>query len=445
MRVTGLMLTAVLGLVPPSGAQSPPPPAIDACQNQASPALCSFMSPQGMVTGNCYMTQGGLACVPSGAQQFSMSGERMGVGGPPQFGAGAHSGRNAPTAISSPPASVAPDVSVAPAASVTPAPSVAPAVNYAPRADSYGGGDSRSPGVLVESASKEEIQSAVSEALAKAMAKQVVPIDGKNEKAVSDVDRPTYQSSENPHNYALVVGVSKYSNVPNADFADSDARAVRKHLISMGYPERNIITLIDEKATMGTLAAKLESWLPKNVDEKSTVFVYFSGHGAPDVESKEAYLVPWDGDPESLPSTALPLSRLYGDLNKLKVRRVLVALDACFSGAGGRSVLPKGAKPLLNEVDTGMSALGKLVVFTASEARQISGTLEDQRHGTFTYYFLKGLNGAAYEPGREGHVTAGSLFTYLSPLVNAAAHRHSRDQRPQLLPSPEKTAGVELR
>jgi uncharacterized caspase-like protein len=85
------------------------------------------------------------------------------------------------------------------------------------------------------------------------------------------------------------------------------------------------------------------------------------------------------------------------------------------------------------------------VVFTASEAGQISGTLEDQRHGVFTYYFLKGLNGAAYAANREGHVTAGSLFTYLAPLVNAAAHRHSRDQRPQLLPSPDKSADVELR
>ena len=422
MAFASLLLLAVLGPVRRSEAQPPLPPAIEACRNLLSLTLCSFATTQGMVTGTCDTTPGGLACVPSVVPRLP------GGGAPDQENGGR-----------------GPSGDVAPAARVAPTRSAAPAaVDYPPRAASYGDPGARSPGVLMESASKEEIEAAVSEALAKAMAKQSAK--GAEKKiAASDVDRPSYQSSENPHNYALVVGIPKYSNVPNADFADGDARAVRKHLVSMGYPEKNIITLIDEKATMGTLAAKLESWLPKNVDEKSTVFVYFSGHGAPDVDSKEAYLVPWDGDPESLPSTALPLSRLYGDLNKLKARRVLVALDACFSGAGGRSVLPKGAKPLMTKVDTGASALGKLVVFTASEAEQISGTLEDQRHGTFTYYFLKGLNGAAYVPEREGHVTAGSLFTYLAPLVNAAAHRHSRDQRPQLLPSPDKSAGVELR
>lgn len=422
------MLLAALGPVARSEAQNPPPGALDACRNLMSPNLCSFMSPRGMITGNCYMTPGGLACVPSGAPRPPMDGGRDRDNGGPQPRAGA---ARAPNAFAT-------------AARVMPTRSEEPAVaDDPPRAASYGGG-SESPGVLVEYASKEEIDSAVAAALAKALAKQDAKAATKAMRA-SDVDQPLYQSSQNPHNYALVVGIAKYSNVPNADFADRDARAVRKHLLAMGYPGQNIMTLINEKATMATLAAKLESWLPKKVDAKSTVFVYFSGHGAPDVDSKEAYLVPWDGDPESLPSTAFPLTRLYGDLNKLKARRVLVALDACFSGAGGRSVLPRGAKPLLTKVDTGTSALGKLVVFTASGAEQISGTLEDQRHGTFTYYFLKGLNGAAYVPGREGHITAGALYKYLAPRVDAVAHRHSRDQMPQLLPSFGKSAAVELR
>jgi hypothetical protein len=410
---TGLLLLAALsGFAKLSDAQGgPPPQAISACSGQTDSSPCSFAAPRGVVSGSCYTIRGQLACVPNGAP-------RPPAGGGPPDGGGPSNGGNGP-------------------------PQGGGGMG---RSYSQGGGSASagSPGVIVESASKEEIQSAVSEAVKEAIAQQGGSKPVGTVRA-SDVDRPSYMSSEKPHNFALVVGISKYSNVPDADFADRDALAVRKHLLAMGYPDQNIIMLVGEKATMGALSSKLETWLPKNVDEKSTVFVYFSGHGAPDVESKEAYLVPWDGDPESLPNTALPLSRLYGDLNKLKARRVLVALDACFSGAGGRSVLPKGAKPLLTKVDTGTAALGKLVVFTASEAGQISGTLEDQRHGTFTYYFLKGLNGAAYVPNQEGHVTAGSLFTYLAPRVDAAAHRHSRDQRPQLLPSPEKSADVELR
>ena len=82
----------------------------------------------------------------------------------------------------------------------------------------------------------------------------------------------------------------------------------------------------------------------------STLFVYYSGHGAPDVKTGDAYLVPWDGDPKFLKSTALPLTKLYSDLAKTKAKRVIVALDACFSGAGGRSELAKGARPLIAKI-----------------------------------------------------------------------------------------------
>ncbi|MFI5348990.1 MAG: caspase domain-containing protein [Elusimicrobiota bacterium] len=261
----------------------------------------------------------------------------------------------------------------------------------------------------------------------------------------SDVDATKYSAPSNPDNFALVIGIAKYRDLPEAEFADRDAQAVRRHLLAMGYPEENIVALTGDHATKSSMEEKLEKWLPMNVSSRSTVFVYFSGHGAPDPESKEAYLVPWDGAPESLSGTAFPLSRFYKDLNMLPAKRVLVALDSCFSGAGGRSVMAKGAKPLLTKIDTSVPASRKLMVFTASGADQISGTLEAQGHGTFTYYFLKGLNGAAPSPTRPDHVSVGSLYDYLSRSVNAAAHRQEREQNPQLMPSALLNSSVEVR
>ena len=40
--------------------------------------------------------------------------------------------------------------------------------------------------------------------------------------------------------------------------------------------------------------------------EDSTVYFYYSGHGAPDLKTGQAYLVPWDGDAQFLKDTALP-------------------------------------------------------------------------------------------------------------------------------------------
>ncbi|MCR4294382.1 MAG: caspase family protein, partial [Elusimicrobia bacterium] len=258
----------------------------------------------------------------------------------------------------------------------------------------------------------------------------------------SSVDAPRSKLAENPDNFALVIGVEKYSNeLPDAQFAERDAQSMKAHLLALGYPERNIKMLQGSRAVRSSLEAYLEDWLPKNVQENGTVFVYFSGHGAPDPESGQAYLVPWDGDPAYLSRTAYPLKRLYASLNALKAKRVLVALDSCFSGAGGRSVLQKGTRPLVNKVDLGAAAdLGKLVVFTASGGNQISGTFDSQRHGLFTYYFLTGLGGAAADA--QGRVTAQGLHDYLSPKVADEANRANRTQSPQILSG---AGGTEVR
>lgn len=249
----------------------------------------------------------------------------------------------------------------------------------------------------------------------------------------SDVDRPAYKLAERPDDFALVVGVEKYLGLPDASFARRDAEAVRDHLLALGYPQRNVVLLTDSQATKTNWTKYLEAWLPENVSERSTVFVYYSGHGAPDAASGQAYLVPVEGDPQYLAVSAFPLEQFYRALATLKAKRIVVALDSCFSGAGGRSVLAKGTRPLVAKVDTGpLDPRGRLVALTASASDEISGTIDAQGHGAFTYYLLKGLNGAA--AGKDGAVTVQGLYDYLKPKVADAAREQNRDQTPALLP-----------
>ncbi|MDE2039308.1 MAG: caspase family protein [Elusimicrobia bacterium] len=245
----------------------------------------------------------------------------------------------------------------------------------------------------------------------------------------SDVDKPSFHLAERPDDFALVIGIGKYSDLPEASFAENDARAVKNHLLAMGFPSRNVVQLFGEKAGRSSMEKFLETWLPRNVKEDSRVFFYFSGHGAPDPETGEAYLVPWDGDPSFLENTGYPIKRLYAKLSGLRAKEVIVVMDACFSGAGGRSVLPKGARPLVVKVDAA-TVPQNLTVFAAASGNQITSTLEDQGHGTFTYYFLKGLDGGAKDA--SGAVTAKGLYDYLRPKVEDAARRQNRDQEPVL-------------
>lgn len=236
---------------------------------------------------------------------------------------------------------------------------------------------------------------------------------------------------ENPKDFVLAIGIGQYSNdIPVAQFAERDAQAAKNHFLALGVPERNIKYLIGNRATKANLEAYIEDWLPRNVKEDGRVFFYFSGHGAPDPTAGQAYLLPWDGNPSFLKRTAYPLKRLYAQLNSLKAKQVIVALDSCFSGSGGRSVLAQGARPLVTQVDTMVSPGGKLTVFAASAPNEITATLPEQGHGIFTYYFLKGLGGEAKDP--SGIVTLKGLYDYLKPKVQDAASRQNRDQTPSL-------------
>jgi hypothetical protein len=246
----------------------------------------------------------------------------------------------------------------------------------------------------------------------------------------SKVDRPAYKSKEKADNFAVVVGVENYPRLPRADFAGRDAEAVRNHLVALGYPERNIAFLTGRDASKAGLAKHLEVWLPRNVKPNSEVFFYYSGHGAPDLKTGEAYLVPADGDPEYLEVTAYPIKRLYEKLGALNVKNIVVALDSCFSGAGGRSVIPEGTRPLVTTVKMSEPISERIVSLTAAKAEQISGTLKDEGHGLFTYFLLEGLNGAARDA--SGAVTMTSLYSYISPKVADEARRRNRDQSPQL-------------
>jgi uncharacterized caspase-like protein len=223
------------------------------------------------------------------------------------------------------------------------------------------------------------------------------------------------------------VGIESYSELPKAPYAERDAAAFAAHARALGVPPRNIVLLSGSKAGRTAIEKYVEQWLPKLVDQDSTVYFYFSGHGAPDVKTGQAYLVPWDGDPNFLETTAYPVKRLYQKLQALKAKHVLVAMDSCFSGAGGRSVLASGARPLVTAVDTGGVAAGGMTVLTASAANEISGSLDDQGHGAFTYFLLQGLNGGAKD------LSAAGLLKYLTPLVQDESRRLNREQTPQLL------------
>jgi len=247
----------------------------------------------------------------------------------------------------------------------------------------------------------------------------------------SVVDRPDFRLPKHQSWYAVVIGVEQYpKGIPPAEFSDRDAQAVKANLIALGYPESHIRTLTNDQATNSRINATLKTWLPRNVSKGGRVLFYFAGHGGTDSTSKTAYLVPFDGDPEDLADTALSVGDVEREIGKLPLSQGIIVADACFSGAGGRSLLAQGTRPLITVIRTPYKTpYRNLTVFGASRGNQISGDLPKQGHGIFTYYFLRGLEGKA-KTGKT--VTTRSLKRYLSRTVPLAFRHHynSGEQNP---------------
>jgi len=111
----------------------------------------------------------------------------------------------------------------------------------------------------------------------------------------SDVDElPATKAKPNKNAYAIVIGIENYrQKLPKADYAVADAKTMTEYLTKvMGYPEENVVTLTNEHAAKSDFEKYFEKWLPNNVEKDSSVFIYYSGHGAPNTKTGDAYLVP---------------------------------------------------------------------------------------------------------------------------------------------------------
>lgn len=251
-----------------------------------------------------------------------------------------------------------------------------------------------------------------------------------------------------PNDIALVIGIEEYrGEIPPSQGARRDAEVFADLAEShLGLSRRNIIVLTDQQATRSSLEAYLEDWLPRNARPEGRVYVFFAGHGAPDPQTGEGYLVPWDGDPRFITRQGLHIDAMTAQLKELNAAEVVLMMDSCFSGSGGRSLLAEGTRPLVpvRPIATPeVSGETRFSLFAAAQADEVTGMTADGEHGLFSYYLFQGLRGAADRDG-NGRVSAAELGIYLSEHVPDEARRENRDQTPFTQFLPEASGTMDL-
>jgi tetratricopeptide (TPR) repeat protein len=226
--------------------------------------------------------------------------------------------------------------------------------------------------------------------------------------------------AENRHAVAVVIGNRDYrsKDVPPVNFAIEDARRIKDALITtFGYREGNII--FEANATKGTLESifgtdavprgKLADYIESG---KSDLFVYYSGHGAPSLDTRKGYILPVDSDPNNVAIGGYPLDVLYRNLASLPFRSLTVVTDACFSGAN----VFKNASPVGIIVENPLVAMRNTSIFNSSLGTELSSWYPEKGHGLFTYYFLLAMTGKGDQNG-DGKLTVGELSDYLKDNV----------------------------
>jgi hypothetical protein len=250
-----------------------------------------------------------------------------------------------------------------------------------------------------------------------------------NQATVRPMD-PLVSAAPQPRSYGLIIGVEQYRDLPSPTGARRDAERFRALLTeSMGLPERNVRMLLDDQATRGDVLTQLR-WLEESVSAGDRVYFYFSGHGSPQTTDGASFLLPYEASLESLEYTGIALTELLSRLEDTGARDVLAFVDACFSGTGGRSLLPEGIRPLVPVQSPPTTA--RVLLFSASAANQISGTRPGEDVGLFTHHLIDALGRGRADINGDGQISIDELVTYVTPRVENEARQASREQSPSL-------------
>jgi len=197
--------------------------------------------------------------------------------------------------------------------------------------------------------------------------------------------------------WAVLIGINRYQHprIPRLRYAVNDAQAVERALLAQGFRQDRIFTLTDDKATKAAIERLLGDQLRQQVGENDRLLVFFAGHGKTDrlrSGEEEGYLIPVDGDPNQLFSTAISMTALRQISDRLTAKQILYIVDACYSGYAifNRAI----ADDLLEEM------VKKPAIQILTAGRQQDEAQERAGHGVFTDVLVRGLTGEAFAPGK---------------------------------------------
>ena len=232
---------------------------------------------------------------------------------------------------------------------------------------------------------------------------------------------------------AIIIGIQNYKLIPKAEYASQDAQVFYDYASrALGIKQENIKLLLDDEADVSGILTAFQNWLPLKVSKgKTDVYVFYSGHGLPSPDGKSLFFLPVGANKDFVAKTAISQKEIVDALKSAQPKSVTMFIDSCYSGQirTGETLLASARPVVLTVQETAYPP--DFTVITASASDQIASSSPDLKHGIFSYYLMKGLEGEADE-NKDGTITIGKLQSYLAERVPRFAMTMSRKQEPQL-------------
>ena len=226
-----------------------------------------------------------------------------------------------------------------------------------------------------------------------------------------------FTKANNPEAIAVVIGNRDYEATKPVNYALNDAQAMRKYLVEvLGFKKGNVILM--ENATKGDFEylfgnqtnhkGRLFNMVKDGI---SDIFVFYSGHGAPGLNTKKGYFVPIECEPNSVDLSGYSLDLFYENISKIPAKSKTVVIDACFSGVNiFENISPIVIRPKASLIDD-----KNTIVFTSTGGSQVSSWYHAKRHSLFTFFFLKALHQMdKVDANQNREVTYKEIYDYIT-------------------------------
>jgi len=250
--------------------------------------------------------------------------------------------------------------------------------------------------------------------------------------AYAPLDPAKAKGTPRPNAVALIIGIDRYQSAPPAEYAENDARSFYDYATNaLGVPADRIKLLVGADARRLDVRKAIQTWMkPLIKPGKTDVYVFFSGHGLASEDGKDLYLLPFDGEADLLADSAIRRKDLIDAMSEARAASATFFLDTCYSGSTrSREALVASARPIrIVAKDDGIPS--NVTIFAAAANDQLSSSLATVKHGLFSYFLMKGLEGEA--AGADHTITAEKLVSYLAIHIPAEAAKMGRKQTPQL-------------